>query len=73
MRYREEDDDLFYYDKFTNLKNIFNWIFKIEDIPKNKHVEYVSSKLIGHASRWWTNLQASLIQHEEIRFELSIA
>lgn len=42
-RYRENDNNIFYYDKFTNLKDIFSWIFKIEDtfvnIPEDKHVE----------------------------------
>lgn len=63
MRYTENDDDLFYYDEFTNPKDIFYQIFKIEDtledIPEGKHVEYVPSKLMGHASQWWTNLRAT--------------
>lgn len=32
MRYREDDGELFYYDEFADLKNIFDWIFNIEDI-----------------------------------------
>lgn len=47
MRYREDDGELFYYDKFIDLKNIFDWIFNIEDISEDKHVKYVSSKLMG--------------------------
>ena len=67
MRYTENDDDLFYYDEFTNPKDIFYQIFKIEDtledIPENKHVKYVSSKLMEHVSQWWTNLQATRIRY----------
>lgn len=32
MRYREDDGEPFYYDEFADLKNIFDWIFNIEDI-----------------------------------------
>lgn len=35
MRYREEDDDFSYYDGFNNLGDVFDWNFKIEDIPKD--------------------------------------
>lgn len=55
MRYKRDYDDLFYYDGFTNPEDIFDWIFKfedtLEDILKDKHVEYMSSKLMEHASQ----------------------
>ena len=67
MRYRGDDDDIFYYEKFINLEDIFYQIFKIEDtledIRKEKHAKYMSFKLMGHASQWWTNLQATQIQY----------
>lgn len=63
MRNREDDDDLFYYDGFTNPEDVFNWNFKIEntlkDIPRDKDVKYVSSKIMGHASQLRTNLQTT--------------
>lgn len=37
MRYTEDDGELFYYDEFIDLKNIFDWIFNIEDILEDKH------------------------------------
>lgn len=77
MIFKEDDNDLFYYDGFTDPGDIFNWIFEIEntleDISGDKHVEYVSSKLIGHAY----NSGQTHKQHEFImkvtRTELVIA
>lgn len=43
MRYREDNDDLFYYDGFINTEDIFDWIFQIEDTVENiledKHIK----------------------------------
>lgn len=61
MRYRDDDDDFSYYDGFNNPKDVFDWNFKIEDIPKDKDVNYMFSKLMGHASQLWINLQTTRI------------
>jgi hypothetical protein len=66
------------YEGNLNVEELIDWInsldkyFDYEDVDEGNKVKYVVTRIKGHATLWWDELQADKIEKEKIRLRIGI-